>query len=276
MIKFLFITSDPEIARFAVDSGAGRIFVDLEIIGKQERQGHRDTVVSHHSLGEIEAVRRAVPDVQLLVRTNPLHSGTRIEVDAAIEAGADLLMLPMFRRPEEVGEFARLVRGRVPIIPLVETAQAMVRLPAVVELSGIGEIYIGLNDLHVELGLDFMFEIVAAGLVEHMATQVKAKAIPFGFGGIARVGDGQVPGELVLSEHVRLGSSSVILSRTFHGRATTVAALRSHIELPLEIAKLRAVEARLQRRGERQIELDRQALASAIAAVAANCKEKTA
>lgn len=42
-------------------------------------------------------------------------------------------------------------------------------------------------------------------------------SIPFGFGGIARIGEGDLPSDYILGEHVRLGSTSVILSRTFKG-----------------------------------------------------------
>ena len=41
--------------------------------------------------------------------------------------------------------------------------------------------------------------------------------MPFGFGGIARIGEGDLPSDNILGEHVRLGSTSVILSRTFKG-----------------------------------------------------------
>ena len=41
--------------------------------------------------------------------------------------------------------------------------------------------------------------------------------MPFGFGGIARIGEGDLPSDNILGEHVRLGSQSVILSRTFKG-----------------------------------------------------------
>ena len=37
----------------------------------------------------------------------------------------------------------------------------------------------------------------------------------FGFGGIAALGSGELPAEWILAEHVRLGSSSVILSSRF-------------------------------------------------------------
>lgn len=40
----MYITNRPEVAHIAELSGVDRIFVDLETIGKQERQGGMDTV----------------------------------------------------------------------------------------------------------------------------------------------------------------------------------------------------------------------------------------
>ena len=52
-----------------------------------------------------------------------------------------------------------------------------------------------------------------------MANKIKAKNIPFGFGGMAKIG-GDLPAECILAEYYRLRSSSVILSRVF--RSETV------------------------------------------------------
>lgn len=76
-------------------------------------------------------------------------------------------------------------------------------------------IHIGLNDLHLELGMKFMFQLLTDGVVEQLGNKIKAKGIPFGFGGIARLDTGMLPGADVLKEHVRLGSSMVIVSRSF-------------------------------------------------------------
>jgi hypothetical protein len=54
-------------------------------------------------------------------------------------------------------------------------------------------------------------------LVTYFISTLLALGIPFGFGGIARIGEGDLPSDNILGEHVRLGSQSVILSRTFKG-----------------------------------------------------------
>ena len=92
--------------------------------------------------------------------------------------------------------------------------------------------------LHISMGLSFMFELLSDGLVEYVANKCKAKGVPFGFGGIARIGDGMLPAERILAEHVRLGSSSVILSRTFKGEVGENAGIK--VELNEEVQKVRA------------------------------------
>ena len=39
MIKLMYITNNPRIAALADEAGVDRIFVDLETVGKQLRQG---------------------------------------------------------------------------------------------------------------------------------------------------------------------------------------------------------------------------------------------
>ena len=52
------------------------------------------------------------------------------------------------------------------------------------------------------------------GIVEYISVLCKRAGRNFGFGGVSRLGGvGLLPAEDVLSEHMRLGSSSVILSR---------------------------------------------------------------
>ncbi|MBT8436459.1 MAG: aldolase, partial [Gammaproteobacteria bacterium] len=203
MIRLIMITNAPVLARQAQRAGIERIFVDLEQIGKQERQGHLDTLISSHSMEDVIGIRRVLDSSELIVRINPLHVESGQEIEKAIENGADILMLPMFRKAAEVAEVCAKVDGRVSVMPLVETIGAVDCLSEVVDLPGVSEIYIGLNDLHLEMGLKFMFEPLADGLLDTMAVTIKRAGLPFGFGGIARVGEGSVPGELILAEHAR-------------------------------------------------------------------------
>jgi citrate lyase beta subunit len=242
-MKLFMITASPSIAKFALENGVDRIFVDLEVLGKAERQGHLDSVKSSHSLADVVAVRSAIGVSPLMVRLNPLNEFSIDEVEDAIAAGADILMLPMFRTAQEVRNFSVLVDGRVPISLLVETADAMHNLSACIEISGVEEVHIGLNDLTLDLGLTFMFEPFYNGLVDAMAMTIRAAGLPFGIGGVARVGEGVLPAESILSEHARLGSSAAILSRTFHRQAATVEEIQSRMNLGREVSELRRAYA---------------------------------
>lgn len=253
----MLITNDRRRAALADQSGVDRLFVDLELIGKFERQGHRDALISHHTVDDVRTVRFAAPGRELLVRLNPLHAGTAAEVEQTLEAGADLLMLPMFRSIDEVIALCRMVAGRVPVVPLVETREAMELIADVVRLPGVGEVYFGLNDLHLSLGRDFMFELLAGGEVEEMAAVCRAASMPFGFGGVARIGEGLLPGELVLAEHLRLGSQSVILSRTFHRREQGEAAEQADAQFVAALKALRAAEMAMTTRTPAEVECDR-------------------
>jgi len=72
------------------------------VLRKFERQGRLDTVQSQHSYEDLLDVRNAAPDAELMVQLNPFYEGTSSEVEKAIQAGADLLMLPMFHTLDEV------------------------------------------------------------------------------------------------------------------------------------------------------------------------------
>jgi len=263
MLELIQITNDPAFAR-RCDALAGiRLFVDLERLGKAERQAGRDTFISTHGVEDVSRVKQVLRRSRLMVRVNPLHDGTREEVEAVLARGADLLMLPMFTQPQTLRAFCEIVAGRCGVVPLLETAGAAQTLPEWVATPGLQEVFVGLNDLHRSLGLRFMFEPLANGLLDRIATVVHGQGLRFGFGGIARLDEGMLPGADVLAEHLRLGSSSVILSRTFH---------RSESGIPFEdeVAALRAAERRLSARGPQQVEADRVRIASSIERIAAN------
>jgi len=241
-MKLIFITADPIQATCVQGAGVDRVMVDLEINGKVDRQGHLDTVISRHVMGDISTLRQKLDRSELVVRVNPLFDGSKSEVDEVIGRGADRIMLPMFRSPEEVENFLKIVGKRVPVTLLLETSTAFARLPQIVEVDGVDDVHFGLNDLHLELGLSFMFEPFTGGLLDHAAKVCKARNIPFGIGGIAPLGGGKLPAKSILAEHVRLGSSRVILSRAFRevvkqGKVQTAKAIDDLRKTETELSK---------------------------------------
>lgn len=221
MLKLMYITNRPEIAQIVESAGVERIFIDMEYIGKSVRQGGMDTVQCHHTVEDICAVKKVLKKSQVMVRCNPIHEATseycssKDEIDAAIEAGADILMLPYFKTVEEVRTFIDLVGGRAKTLPLVETPEAVACIDEILEIDEIDEIFVGLNDLSLGYGMKFMFQLLIDGTVERLCEKFKAKGIPYGFGGIAALGKGMLPSEKVIAEHYRLGSTCAILSRSF-------------------------------------------------------------
>ena len=221
MLKLMYITNKPWVARIAEETGVDWIFVDMEFIGKDERQAGLDTVKNHHTIEDVARIRASVSKANVLVRVNPIHPelpdymSSETEIDRAIASGADIVMLPFFKTVAEVRQFIAMVNGRAQTCLLVETPQAALLLDEILEVPGIDMIHIGLNDLHLALGMKFMFELLADGTVERLAAKIKAKGLPFGFGGIATLDGGAMPGSMVLKEHYRLGSSMVIVSRSF-------------------------------------------------------------
>lgn len=215
MLKLMYITNNPRVAKIAEEAGVDRIFIDMEYMGKDERQGGMDTVKNHHTVEDIKNIRSAVTKAQILVRVNPIHKNTPQEIDAAIDAGADLLMLPMWKTAEDVKAFINCVNKRAGVMLLLENRQAAESLDEALKLDGIDEIHIGLNDLHLSLKKDFLFELLADGTVEGIVNKIKKTNIPYGFGGFGRLGDGILNADYIVAEHYRLGSSIAILSRAF-------------------------------------------------------------
>ena len=257
MIDLLTITNLPELAVRCDQMPGMRLFVDLERNGKAARQKGHDTFISSHHLSDVSSIKAVLKQSKLMVRVNPFRTddpaASKVEVDAVLSQGADMLMLPMFSSAEELSAFAGIVAGRAPIVALLETAGALHCLNSWIDTPGIGEIFVGLNDLHLSLGCSFMFEPLAAGYVERVASAAKARGLRFGFGGIARMDEGVLPGRDVLAEHVRLGSDAVILSRTFN-RADAQAGEKSFEQA---VAALRTAELALGLRSSEYVEKDR-------------------
>lgn len=221
MLRLMYITNRPVIAQIVESAGVERIFIDMEYIGKSVRQGGMDTVQCHHTIEDIRAIKKVLTKSQIMTRCNPIHEATseycssKEEIDATIEAGADILMLPYFKTAKEVQEFVRLVDGRAKTLPLIETPEAVACIDEILEIEGIDEIFVGLNDLSLGYGMKFMFQLLIDGTVERLCKKFTAKGIPYGFGGIAALGKGMLPSERVIAEHYRLGSTCAILSRSF-------------------------------------------------------------
>lgn len=220
-LKLMYITNKPNIAQIAESAGVDRIFVDMEYIGKDKRQGGLDTVKNHHTIEDVKRIKQVLKKADLLVRVNPIHKATNAynsseeEINNVINAGADIVMLPFFKTLDEIKKFVSFVRERAKVMLLLETPEAANQIDEIVKIDGIDEIHIGINDLSLGYHRNFMFELLTDGTIERLCLSCKQAGIPYGFGGVTAIGGGEVPAEAIIKEHYRIGSSMVILSRTF-------------------------------------------------------------
>ena len=217
-LTLFYITNRPDVALTAEKYGVDRIWIDLETIGKEERQKNMNTVKSRHTVADVAAIKPLLTKSELLVRVNPWYEGSQAEIDAVIAGGADIIMLPYWKTVEEVDNFLRAVNGRCRTTLLLETKEAVECVDEILKRR-FDEIHIGLNDLSISYGTTFMFELLANGTVEMLCDKFRKAGIPYGFGGIAKLGDGLLPAERIIMEHYRLGSTRAILSRTFCDQA---------------------------------------------------------
>ena len=115
--RLTLITNDPALADRADRAGVDVIGVDIERLNKSARQGHiRDARISDHELSDLKWLAAEVRAAALFARLNPLHEGSKGEIDSAVAHGAAVLMLPYFFSASEVEGFVRLVDGRAKVV----------------------------------------------------------------------------------------------------------------------------------------------------------------
>ena len=273
-LNLIYITNIPSVALIAEKYGVDRIMVDLETLGKEERQKNMNTVKSHHTVDDVKIISNMLTRSEMLVRVNPWNENSVNEIEAVIAAGADRIMLPMWKTAAEVHSFLNTVNGRVHTTLLLETKEATEIIDEILEIPLLDEIHIGLNDLHLSYGLTFMFELLSNGVVESLCRKFKDKGIPYGFGGIARIGEGTLPAESIVMEHYRLGSSRVILSRSFCNTSEITDITSVETIFSENIASLRAYEKSLINKSDLEYGENIKAVKSSVDMIVNKIKEK--
>lgn len=214
-LTLMYITNRSDVALVAEKYGVNRIWIDLETLGKEERQKGMNTVKSQHTIEDIRRIKPLLTKSEMIVRINPWNGNSIQEINDVVSAGADIIMLPMWKSATEVKYFLSTVAGRCKTNLLLETKEAVECLDEVLSNGGMDEIHIGLNDLSLSYGRTFMFEPLADGTVEQLTQKIGEANLSYGFGGIAKLGSGNIPAENIIIEHYRLGSTRAILSRSF-------------------------------------------------------------
>ena len=119
-LDLMYITNNPAVALIAEKNGVSRIWIDLETLGKDERQKNMNTVKSHHTVDDVAIISNMLTTSEMLVRINPWNDTSVNEVEAVISAGADRIMLPMWKNIAEVKAFLETINKRVHTTLLLE------------------------------------------------------------------------------------------------------------------------------------------------------------
>lgn len=258
-MRFMLFAGGASLARAAAAAGVERVVVDLERRHKRGRQHGYHLECGAETLADLRRVRRAVR-AEVVCRINPVHRGTAREVSAALAAGADALMLPMFKSAREARAFLALVAGRAKTILLFETRGSLADAGRL-DPASFDEVYVGLNDLAIDLGVPFCYSLLRTPALARLRRAFPGK--PFGFGGVT-VADGgaPLPTRLIAAEQERLGCTDVILRRAFkrdvRGR-----------DLAVELSRLRRLYAALAARSPAGRARDRRLLADSLRGIVA-------
>jgi hypothetical protein len=215
-MKYLYITNDIDTAIICDQLSVDEIFIDLELRGKSARQSGLNTFISTHQIDDISKIKKVLKTSEILVRIDAMGSWSHDQINKVISMDPDTLMLPYFKSKSEVEDFIDIVDGRVKTCLLVETYSAIDILDSILEIDGVNRIHIGLNDLSIEKKSKTMFEPYSNDILDNIAKLAISMDVDFGIGGIGYIGSGLVPSpESIIAEQIRLGSSAVILSRSF-------------------------------------------------------------
>ena len=250
----LLWSDDAELVARADAAGIDRIGLDIESLGKGERQKNRGSWVSPHRLDDLARLRGIVRQNELFCRLNPIHSESRAEVDRAVDCGVDVLMLPMFTTATEVATFVALVAGRAKVVPLLEHRLAADCVDEVTAIDGLDCLHVGLTDLALSLGVRNRFSLLASALLDRIAEAAHRRGLRLCVGGIGRAMDASLPisTDLIYAQYPRLNATGALVSRAFFGRDPLA------LDVTAEVAACRERMAHWQRCDRDQLEAARQ------------------
>lgn len=208
--ELLLFTDSAATAAAAGAAGIDGVVVDWECRGKYERQRGFDTQINEHTTEHLRRVRAAT-GIPVSCRINGWGPWTTAEVNAALDEGADEILLPMVRRPDEVARALDIVAGRCRLGILVETVDAVAAAGDLARFP-LSRVYVGLNDLSIERGGN-IFAPLVDGTAETLRNNFPQ---PFGLAGLTLPDKGSpVPCRLLIDEMARLQCSFSFLRRSF-------------------------------------------------------------
>ena len=90
MLSLMYITNDEKLAKIADKYKVDRVWIDLEIKNKELRQPKiLNTVISRHSIEDIEKIKKVLNYSQLIVRVNSIDEESKEEIANIIKTLVD-------------------------------------------------------------------------------------------------------------------------------------------------------------------------------------------
>ncbi len=237
--NYIAITNDIREAKIIETCGIQQIMVDLEFIGKAERQFNTNAVLNKHKPSDVSNLKNSGINSKILCRINGNHKDIFKEIDEVIESDADAIMIPMINNIEIYKKTIEFINGRVEVIPLIETPYSIFKIDEIIRLTNPKQIHFGLNDLSLALGTKNIFELFLSPIFSNVLDFAKNKVDLMGIGGIGNPMEYQkIDPELILQLHKINGSKSVILSRSFFKMGYDINKIQTSLNLFNKIIEL--------------------------------------
>jgi hypothetical protein len=210
--ELVLFSTNPDWIHRNVAAGVAAIIVDWERNGKVQRQAGADTQIGTDTLEDLERVREAT-DARVLCRINGFGTETAREIDDAVSAGADEILLPMVTSVDQIERTLELARDRCGVGVLLETNEAIGSAESISRLP-ITRAYVGLNDLAIARRASSIFTPLVDGTIADVRPHF---SMPFGFGGLTLPDRGEpVPCRLLMSMMASNGANFSFLRRSYH------------------------------------------------------------
>ena len=200
-----------------IDSLHNDIFftVDQETIGKSSRQPSFCRIGSPAPTLFSE-LRSLIKNNLLGLRINSAENLSISEIHYINSSAPDFIILPMIKNLSSLEYVRQCLNDSIQIIPLIETCSSLIDLYRILKLPYIHRVHLGLNDLSIELDLDFMFDFLSSPAFSFYTELCCRYNISFGFGGVsAPLSDSSAllhPSEII-RHHVAVNSDCTIISR---------------------------------------------------------------
>jgi hypothetical protein len=205
-------STETPLIQAAVRAGADAVLVNWEANRRSRGGALPEGGVHPDDLADLRRVRGATK-ARVICRLNPFSEATKAEVEAAIAGGADEILLPQARSPNEVDETIRLAGGRRPVGIVIERMEAVEAVHHFARRP-LARVRVGLTDLSAERGDPNPFTPIVDGTLDRIRRPFGA---PFGFSELTSPDrESPVPTRLLMAEMTRLSCSHAFLPRSFH------------------------------------------------------------